>query len=277
LPVADGLEAPHHLTSSYEPVKQHDVGRKVNTDEFYAAPGMVVRRTGHWVLPTKDSTVFAGHVGAALGIGRAERRINVGAFVFAALLLDFVLWIFVLFGWESLAIPANFAATHQPEFVFPYSHSLLAGIAWSALAGAVVLVWTPRLAEGKWLASTLAAAAVFSHWLLDALVHVPGLPLAGDGSVKAGLGLWQEMTLALAVEGLILLAGLYLYLSSSSLPRARKIWLSVLCLLILAFTVAGMTVAPPPPSAIAMAASSLATIAVVTALVCWLGSLSGSE
>jgi hypothetical protein len=32
--------------------------------------------------------MFAGHVGAALAIGRVERRVNVGTFVFAALLLS---------------------------------------------------------------------------------------------------------------------------------------------------------------------------------------------
>ena len=70
--------------------------------------------------------MFAGHIGAALAIGRAERGLNVGLFIAAALLLDFLLWTFVLMGWESVAIPADFAATHQAEFVFPYSHGLLA-------------------------------------------------------------------------------------------------------------------------------------------------------
>lgn len=87
--------------------------------------------------------MFAGHVGAGLAIGRLERRINIGVLIFAAVLLDFVLWLFVLFGWESVRIPANYAATHQPEFVFPYSHGLLAAIAWSALAGAVAFLWYP--------------------------------------------------------------------------------------------------------------------------------------
>ena len=35
--------------------------------------------------------MFAGHAGAAMAIGRAERRVNVGLFVTAALLLDIVL------------------------------------------------------------------------------------------------------------------------------------------------------------------------------------------
>ena len=40
--------------------------------------------------------MFAGHIGAALAIGRAQREVNVGVFVVAALLLDYLLWLFVL-------------------------------------------------------------------------------------------------------------------------------------------------------------------------------------
>jgi hypothetical protein len=46
----------------------------------------------------------------------------VGVLAAAALLLDVVLWLLVLIGWESVTIPADFAGTHQPVFVFPYSH-----------------------------------------------------------------------------------------------------------------------------------------------------------
>lgn len=215
--------------------------------------------------------MFAGHVGAAMAIGRAERRVNLGALVFAAVFLDFALWLFVLLGWESVTIPVNFIATHQPEFVFPYSHGLLASIGWSALAGIATFLWYPRLSQAKVRAAALVAAAVFSHWLLDALVHAPELPVAGASSGKVGLGLWQTMPVALAVEAFIALVGLYLFLSGASLSRAKKFWLAALSILILAFTVVGMTVAPPPPSVVAMAASSLVTIIVVCALAYWLG------
>jgi hypothetical protein len=215
--------------------------------------------------------MFAGHVGVALAIGRAERRVNVGVFVFAALLLDIILWFFVLLGWESVTIPVNFASSHQPEFVFPYSHGLLASIAWSALAGAAIFIGYPRLKKRKLRAAAFVGTAVFSHWLLDALVHVPELPLAGAGSMKVGLGLWQSMPVALVVEAFILVVGLCLFMPGASLSRAKKLWLAVLSLLILAFTVVGMTVAPPPPSVNAMAASSFVTIIVVCVLACWLG------
>jgi hypothetical protein len=215
--------------------------------------------------------MFAGHVGVALAIGRAERRVNVCVFVAAALLLDLVLWLFVLLGWESVTIPANFASTHQQEFVFPYSHGLVASVVWSALAGAVGFVSYARLRAAKWRAAALVAAAVFSHWLLDALVHQPELPLSGPGSTKVGLGLWQSMPVALIVEAAFVAVGLSLFLPRSGLSRIKSLALTALTLFILAFTVVGMTIAPPPPSARAMAGSSLVTLIVICALACWLG------
>lgn len=214
--------------------------------------------------------MFAGHVGVALAAGRAERRANVGVFVAAVLLLDLALWLLVLLGLESVAIPANFASTHQPEFVFPYSHGLLGSVLWSAIAGAAALLAYASRAF-KWRVAVLVAAAVFSHWLLDALVHRPEMPLTGRASPLVGFALWNKMSTALGIEAMIVAVGLYLFVPGSGLPRGKSITVTVLTLVVLAFTVGGMTIAPAPPSALAMAGGSLATLGVVCALFCWLG------
>ena len=213
--------------------------------------------------------MFAGHIGAALAIGTAERRVNVGWFVAAALLLDVLLWLFVLLGWESVSIPADFPQTHQAEFVFPFSHGLLAALLWAGMTGlaAFAALKTPR--RGR--AAALLALAVFSHWGLDALVHRPELPLAGPGSFRVGLGGWDHLTLALALEAALVVAGLWLFMSRSTLARRQAVALVLLSLLALAFTVSGMTLAPAPPSATAMAAGSLATLVTVCTLAVWLG------
>ncbi len=214
--------------------------------------------------------MFAGHIGAAMAIGRAERRVNVGVFVGAALLLDILLWLFILLGWESVVIPADFAVTHQPRFVFPYSHGLSAAAGWSVLAAAATFLWHP-LTGSRLRASAWVGLAVFSHWLLDAMVHAPEMPLTGEGSIMVGLGLWDSLPLALALEGFVTLGGLWLFLSGSNLSRGRKLGLAGLTFLMLAFTTAGMSLAPAPPSVIAMAASSLVTIVIVCALAAWAG------
>jgi hypothetical protein len=217
--------------------------------------------------------MFAGHFGAGLAIGSAGRRVNVGLFVAAALLLDIVLWLLVLAGGESVVIPSTFARTHQAEFVFPYSHSLVAAVAWSALAAAGAWAILARLGAARIRIALLMAAAVFSHWLLDVIVHRPEMPLAGSASPLMGLGLWDSVPVALTAEAAIVVAGLAMFIPNCGLPRGRSLAIAVLTLFVLAFTVAGMTLAPPPPSGFAMAASSLATLAVVCALLAWLGRL----
>jgi hypothetical protein len=215
--------------------------------------------------------MFAGHIGAALALGRADRRVNLGLVVFAALLLDIALWLFVLLGWESVAIPAGFATEHQLEFAFPYTHGLLAATTWSAVAGAAALLGHRRLRTSKWRAAAVLALAVFSHWLLDAMVHVADLPLIGEQSSKLGLGLWKNLPAALAVESLITVAGLGLFLSGAGLSRGRTLGLSALTLGILALTVTGMTSAAPPPPVAVLAASSLATNILACMLAGWIG------
>jgi hypothetical protein len=215
--------------------------------------------------------MFAGHVGIGLALGRAERQLNVGFFVAAALLLDVVLWSFILLGWEAVVIPADFPSTHQADFMFPYSHGLVAAGLWSLATAALAWLWLGNDARAAWPAAALIAAAVFSHWILDALVHRPEMPVAGADSAKFGLGLWDHMPIALLIEAAIVVLGLALFLRRSNLSRQRSIALVVLTLAILAFTGIGMTLAPPPPSATAMAASSLVTLIVIAALYGWIG------
>lgn len=221
--------------------------------------------------------MFAGHIGAALVIGRVDRRVNVGMFIAAALWLDILLWLFVLLGWESVSFPADFAHTHQAGFVFPYSHGLVASLAWSFLAGLAGFFGSGRLPGARLRAAALMTAAVFSHWLLDALVHKPELPLGTAGSTLVGLGLWRSIPAALAVESAIVAAGLLVFVPGCGLSRGNAIALTSMSLVVLAFTILGMTAAPAPPSALAMAASSLATVLGVCALGCRLGRVRGPQ
>ena len=79
--------------------------------------------------------MFASHVGAALALKRAKRRVNSGVPILAVLLLDVLLWLFVLAGLEQVIVPADYASRHYVAFVFPFSHSLAASFVWSILAG----------------------------------------------------------------------------------------------------------------------------------------------
>ena len=138
--------------------------------------------------------MFAGHIGAGLVMGRADRRINVGVLILAALLLDLLLWLFILLGWESASIPADFASSHQPHFTFPYSHGLVGSLAWSLLAALAAYWWFPRPGATKLRLAALVGAAVFSHWLLDALVHAPELAARGPSIEDGWLGVVAQHT-----------------------------------------------------------------------------------
>lgn len=210
--------------------------------------------------------MFAGHIGAAYAIGRIERRINVGTFVFFALFLDFLLWIFVLTGAESVSFPADFRRTHQPGFVFPYSHGLLGSLVWTLLTGVFALGAYRRHKAERARVALLIAAAVFSHFLLDWLVHRPEMPVFGQHSAMLGYGLYlRDLPLALGIEIAMLLGGLALFLFGSRLTRKRKIGQAVLALVIAAVTLAGMASdAPPPSSPYLMAGVNLVLIVLVT-------------
>ena len=216
--------------------------------------------------------MFAGHIGVALAAARVEPRVNVGMFAAASLFLDLVLWLFVLLAWETVVIPTDFPQTHQPKFVFPYSHGLFASVAWSALAGLLTFLLHKSRAGRRVRPALLLAGVVFSHWLLDALVHRPELPIAAAASPLVGFGLWNNMPVALVIEAALVVVGMFLFFPGCGLSRPKRFALAALSVLVLTFTVVGMTTAPPPPSAIAMAGSSLGTIVLVCVLIGWLGS-----
>ena len=117
----------------------------------------------------------------------------------------------------------------------------------------------------------MVGATVFSHFLLDALVHVVGLPLLGPGSYRLGLGLWRHTGLELAVECVIGGLGWWIYLGSPTAARGGARWglggVVTLCALM---TIAGGLATKPPPSPGAMAGTSLAAIGLLSVLAFWL-------
>jgi hypothetical protein len=151
-----------------------------------------------------------GHAALALGAAKATPRLNVGWLVFAALLADFLLGIFASMGLESAHGQENFATNHYLTFTFPYSHGLVPLILWGVIFGFLVSRTTRA---NRTIVFAVVAAAVVSHYLLDGLVHVAGLPIAGENSPKLGLGLWKHMPLELTLETLMTVAGVWMYLT----------------------------------------------------------------
>lgn len=213
--------------------------------------------------------MFVGHLGVGLALSARARQFRLGTLLGAVLLLDVLLGVFVLAGWERIIVPPDFAVRHFLEFDFPCSHGLVATLGWASLAAALASTGLLLLGRG-WAAAWVAAGAVASHWLCDVIEHVRGLPLVGPTSPRVGLGLWNAMGWALGLELLLLLAGTGLFLRSRpGLPRRRR---TVLILVLGALGVLQVvsqlsgSEAPPPRT---LAVSWLAQAAVLTALGFW--------
>ena len=189
--------------------------------------------------------MLAGHIGVALGLKRVAPRLNLGVLVAASLLPDLALWVLVLLGFESAGIPNDYATTHQLEFTFPWSHGLVACVIAAAVAGAAVMAWLDGEAVARVRAGMAVEVAVVSHWILDALVHRPELPLLGDDSRNVGLALWNVAPIALAVEAAMVGLGLWLYARGPATGRLRPVVLVTLAALAMSMNAANSSTEAP--------------------------------
>ena len=160
--------------------------------------------------------MFVGHYGPAfVGKGKLP-RIPLWVLFLAVQWMDVCWSILVFAGVEKLRIVPGFvAASNFDLYYMPYTHSLPGSLALSVLLGIVVALF---YRQGRGAVFIVVALAVFSHWLLDLIVHVPDLPLYDD-SAKVGFGLWRYLWPSLILEFTVLIAGAYYY--ARALPSAR--------------------------------------------------------
>jgi hypothetical protein len=126
--------------------------------------------------------MYAGHFASALAIRAREARVSVWPLVLGVGFLDVLFGIFVPLGIERITrVPGQ-----GPGFRFDYidwSHSLAMSLVWALVFGA--LFWRRSRVLAAW-----AAVAVFSHFVLDLLMHPHDLALYPGSNVRLGLGLW---------------------------------------------------------------------------------------
>lgn len=187
-----------------------------------------------------------GHAAVALGASRALPRVNAGILIFAAFLADFLLGIFGALGMEQAHVPPDYSTRHYLTFTFPYSHGLVPLIVWGMLLAAI-FCWVDR--QDRVRAFWILAALVFSHFILDGLVHVPELPLLGQNSPKVGLALWNHMPLELTLESLMALAGLVVYWKLTGGTRVSRWGMAAFVVLLTALTWSQLFSRIPPTQA----------------------------
>jgi FtsH-binding integral membrane protein len=193
--------------------------------------------------------MFLGHYGAGLSFKKAAPPISLGLFFIAVQFLDLLWPTFLLLHIEHVQITANKSQPIPLIFTdYPYSHSLLMALLWSALF--FVVYW---LARKNLRQAVILGLAVFSHWVLDLIVHLPDLPLYPGSSVELGLELWRFPVVTAVIEGLIFFFGLFLYFKSTKAKnKTGSIVFWVLVILLLVSHIANLF-SPPPPSVEAIA------------------------
>jgi hypothetical protein len=195
--------------------------------------------------------MFVGHYGVSFAGKRLAPTVSLATLFIAVQLLDVAWSLLVLLGIEKVRIVPGITATNPLDLYYmPYTHSLVAALGWSAAA---FLVYTRFAPMATVRSSLVVAAAVFSHWVLDLLVHRPDLPLFAD-SAKVGLGLWNHRALAFGLEIAILFGGLALYFGLGVKRRGGIIVFGVVMLALQAYIFFG----PPPRSDRAAALTALA-------------------
>jgi hypothetical protein len=223
------------------------------------------------------ATMFVGHLAVGLALKKAEPKLNLGVLFLAVMLLDFLLGVFVLLGLEQVHVPADYARLHYLTFTFPYSHGLLASLVWSALASLLTWVLTKRHPWGE-SAALIVGFAVFSHFLCDVIEHIPEMPIIGESSPKLGLGLWNQMGAAMALEVGMIIVGLALYLTAApKVRRGAKYGLVALMAVFSVMNVVGQLGASVAPERSALVGQWLTVPWVVAALACWLDRADAKE
>jgi hypothetical protein len=165
--------------------------------------------------------MFIGHYGPAFGAKAALRTIPLWVLLVAVQWMDVVWSVLVLNGIEKVKIEPGFTqASALDLYYMPYTHGLLGALALSVIFGGIVGLFFKRQ---RALIFLITASAVFSHWILDLLVHRPDLWIYDN--VKVGLGLWRWVWISLPLELVFLWAGAWSYAHFVPARRGGNVWL----------------------------------------------------
>jgi hypothetical protein len=214
--------------------------------------------------------MLLGHYGVALALKRAEPKLSLGTLFVAAQLADLLWAAFVLLGWEHARIVPGYTAVTPLEFLeYPISHSLVAAIVWGIVAAAAYYSWPTRDTSRHWQAAAMVGLAVFSHYPIDVLVHLPDLPLAGNDSPKLGLGLWNNPAATMVAELVVFGIGLALYVGLKSHRHPVRAGRLAVLVLVLVGTYLASLYGPLPPSMNTVAISGIVFFLVIPAVAAW--------
>jgi membrane-bound metal-dependent hydrolase YbcI (DUF457 family) len=205
--------------------------------------------------------LFTGHYSVSFAGRAAEKRLPLWLLFVAVQFLDILWGIFVLFGIEKVRIVPGFTASNDLDLYYmPFTHSLAGSLVWSVFGYGLCQLF-PQL-RGK-RTGFILAAAIFSHWLLDLIVHRPDLALYNSVG-KMGFGLWKYRTPAFLLEMAFLFGGAALLLKT---VKRRGRLVAYVCVLAALQFVA--TFLFPPPASDHAEASTALFFYILLALIAW--------
>ena len=151
--------------------------------------------------------MFAGHFGVAAAVKSKTPELPLWSLIVSSQLLDIAYIPFSLAGIERMEPVGDGGLGNVMIYAF-YSHSLVGALLLALLAAV--------LAGNFWGKNTakITGAVVFSHWILDLIVHRPDMPiLPGNiGNLPLlGFGLWQYAPASMFVEFLLIASGVFYY------------------------------------------------------------------
>lgn len=210
--------------------------------------------------------MFVGHYGVSFAARRVGGKVPLWVWFIAVQWMDVVWSVLVLLGIEKLRIVPGFTEANSLDLYYmPYTHGLPGSIVISFVLGAIVALLT----SGRRVTTFfLVAAASFSHWILDLIVHVPDLPLY-DNSGKVGFGLWRHVVWSLPLELIVLGLGAWFYSRGVRFVGARGRYVFWGFVAFASVTQMYANFGPPPSSPTAMGITALMLYAVLAGLAAW--------
>jgi len=212
--------------------------------------------------------MFVGHYAASLALKKYEKRASLGMLFLAVQFVDILFFPFVLLGIERINIIERYTpSTHFQLEYMPFTHSLLASLLWAGITYACFRWVVVKIHS----VALVMAIAVFSHWVIDLIVHTPDLPLWSDSSVKFGLGLWNNAFVAYLLEAALLLGALWLYLrSTTASTKTGKYGMGVFVGFMLLMNIGNIFGPLQTDSKVVMSVSALAAYFLFAAIAFWL-------
>jgi len=129
--------------------------------------------------------VYAGHFAAGLALKARVPEAPTWGILLGVGVLDILFGPFVLLGLERATLTPGVSPGFSLDYI-DWSHSLVTTVIWSALFGLLFF------RSGRKVAWVMVAA-VFSHFVLDFLMHPADLALWPGSSAHLGLGLWTSL------------------------------------------------------------------------------------